>query len=366
MTTTPSFPTRAHNFNAGPAVLPLSVLQKAQSELCHFNDTGMSVMELSHRSKPFEAVLARAEAQLRTLMGIPSHYHVLFLQGGASLQFSMVPMNLVHNTQPVDLIHTGVWSKKAMTEIKRVTDVRVVASGESQQFTALPDLSGVGFNPDAPFVHITSNNTIYGTQWSQFPVTSAPLVADMSSDILSRPIDVSQFGLIYAGAQKNIGPSGVTVVIIRDDLLTRCPHNVPTMLQYRTHAENQSLYNTPPTFAIYMIGLVCEWLLSLGGLPAIEGITTARAQRVYDAIDNSPVFLCPNDASARSSMNVVFRSKTGDDSVESAFLAEANRRGMVGLKGHRSAGGLRASLYNAQTDDAVSALVQLIEEWGTH
>lgn len=358
-----SIDTRTHNFNAGPAVLPLSVLQKAQSELCNFNGSGMSVMELSHRSKPFESVLATAESNLRTLMGIPSHYHVLFLQGGASLQFSMVPMNLVHNTHPVDLIHTGVWSKKAMTEIKRVTDVRVVASGEDRQFTALPDVSHAPFNPDAPFVHITSNNTIYGTQWPQFPATSAPLVADMSSDILSRPIDVSQFGVIYAGAQKNIGPSGVTLVIIREDLVARCPITVPTMLQYRTHVDNQSLYNTPPTFGIYMVGLVCEWLLSLGGLPAINRITAARAQRVYDAIDASPVFFCPNEASSRSAMNVVFRSKTGDESVESAFLADATRRGMVGLKGHRSAGGLRASLYNAQTDEAVSALVQLIQEF---
>jgi len=359
-----SFTTRAHNFNAGPAVLPLPVLEKAQSDLCDFDHSGMSVMELSHRSKSFESVLATAEAHLRTLLGIPSHYHVLFLQGGASLQFSMVPMNLVHNTQPVDLIHTGVWSKKAMTEIKRVTDVRVVASGESSHFTALPDLSGVDFNPDAPFVHITSNNTIYGTQWTHFPTTPSPLVADMSSDILSRPLDVSQFGLIYAGAQKNIGPSGVTLVIIREDLVARCPQSVPTMLQYRTHVETQSLYNTPPTFGIYMVGLVCEWLLSLGGLPAIERITTDRAQRVYAAIDASPVFTCPNAPHNRSVMNVVFRSKTGDETVEAAFLAEANRRGMVGLKGHRSAGGLRASLYNAQTDEAVAALVTLITEWG--
>jgi len=354
---------RIHNFNAGPAVLPLPVLEQAQSELLNFASSGMSVMELSHRSTWFEGVIQDAESRLRRLLAIPSQYKVLFLQGGASLQFSMIPINLVHNQVPVDVIHTGVWSKKAMTEIKRVTAVNVVASGESTQFTQLPDLSQCTFTPNSPFVHITSNNTIYGTQFASFPHTDSPLVADMSSDILSRPIDVSQFGLIYAGAQKNIGPSGVTLVIIREDLIERCPDSVHTMLQYRTHVSNESLYNTPPTFGIYMISLVCQWLEELGGLEAIRDITQRRASLVYEAIEQSSTFFCPNHPQDRSCMNVVFRANQLDESTEAAFLKIAAQQGLIGLKGHRSAGGLRASLYNAQTDEAVSALCSLIREW---
>ncbi len=357
-------PTRIHNFNAGPAALPLAVLEKAQAELVNFRGTGMSVMELSHRSKPFEAVRDEAESGLRQLLNIPDDYSVLFLQGGASLQFSMVPMNLYQMGRPVDMINTGVWSKKTMAELKKLGEYRVVASGEGSNFTQLPNLTNVGFNSNASYVHITSNNTIYGTQWRAFPNTGGvPLVADMSSDILSSPIDVTQFGLIYAGAQKNIGPSGVTIVIIRNDLADRASDSLPTMLQYRTHINDRSLYNTPPTFGIYMISLVTEWIQQNGGIHWITKATQDRADRLYATIDNSDLFYCPNALDSRSKMNVVFRSKTHDDTLESQFVKSAEAAGLVGLKGHRSAGGLRASVYNAQTDAAIDALCDFISSF---
>jgi phosphoserine aminotransferase len=353
---------RIHNFNAGPAALPLPVLLQAQAELINFRDSGMSVMELSHRSSLFESVLAEAESGIRQLLNVPSDYSILFLQGGASLQFSMVPMNLVLPGQPVDIFNTGVWSQKAIVELKRVSEYTVVASSEDQKFTSIPDWKNASLNPNASYVHVTSNNTIYGTQWTEFPNTgNVPLVADMSSDILSKPIDVSQFGLIYAGAQKNIGPSGVTIVIIKNELAERCPATVPTMLQYRTHIKDRSLYNTPPTFGIYLVSLVTKWILDNGGIAWMEEQTSQRAARLYNAIDQSELFYCPNEVSVRSKMNVVFRTKAHDDALESRFVKEAEAQGMTGLKGHRSAGGLRASIYNAQTNDAIEALARFIE-----
>ena len=354
---------RAYNFNAGPAALPLPVLEQAQAELIDFKGSGMSVMELSHRSKLFESVLDDAETGVRKLLNIPDDYSVLFLQGGASLQFSMVPMNLFQAGRPVDVYSTGVWSKKAISELKKSAEYRVVASSEDQNFNYIPDWKAAELNPDASYVHVTSNNTIYGTQCTEFPGTTAPLVADMSSDILSRPLDISQFGLIYAGAQKNIGPSGVTLVIIKNELAERCPESVPTMLQYRTHITEKSMYNTPPTFGIYIVSLVTQWILANGGIHWIEKETTQRASRLYQAIDASGMFYCPNRPEDRSKMNVDFRSKTHDDALESLFVKEAEALGMIGLKGHRSAGGLRASIYNAQTNEAIDALSQFIGDF---
>ncbi|NBV41647.1 3-phosphoserine/phosphohydroxythreonine transaminase [bacterium] len=321
---------RTHNFNAGPAALPLEVLQKAQAEFTNFRGSGMSVMELSHRSKLFESVIEDAEAGIRELLNVPDNYAVLFLQGGASLQFSMVPMNLAIPGKPVDVYNTGVWSKKAIAELKKGTEYRVVASGEDRKFTSIPDWKTVPVNPDASYVHVTSNNTIYGTQWVDFPSTGdIPLVADMSSDILSRPLDITQFGLIYAGAQKNIGPSGVTLVIMRKDLAERCPESVPTMLQYRTHIAEKSLYNTPPTFGIYFISLVTQWIRENGGIKWIEAETSRRAESLYNAIEASELFYCPNEKAFRSKMNVVFRSKAHDDDLENRFVKQAESQGLI-------------------------------------
>lgn len=349
---------RAHNFNAGPAVLPLPVLEKAQQEMLDFQGTGMSVMELSHRSKAFESVLARAEGGIRKLLKVPENYAILFLQGGASLQFSMVPMNLALPNQPVDIFSTGVWSKKAIAELKKGTPYTVVASSEDKNFSYIPDWTKATLNPNASYVHITTNNTIYGTQWQSFPETGdVPLVADMSSDILYKGIDVSKFGLIYAGAQKNIGPSGVTLVIIRKDLVERAPASLPTMLQYRTHVAENSLYNTPPTFGIYMIALVTEWIESIGGLSVLEQHNKDKAALLYDEIENNPAFYSPTDPSARSLMNVVFRISGDREDLEAQFVKEAEAANLVGLKGHRSVGGLRASIYNALPKASVEALV---------
>lgn len=356
---------RIHNFNAGPAALPLDVLEKAQGELLDFRNSGMSVMELSHRSSLFESVLDEAENGIRKLLNVPDGYSVLFLQGGASLQFSMIPINLCTPGQSVGVFTTGVWSKKAIAELKKHSAYTVLASSEDKNFSYIPDVSGVSIDSNSSYVHITSNNTIYGTQWRNFPDTgNVPLVADMSSDILSRPVDVSKFGLIYAGAQKNIGPSGVTVVIIKNELADRCDEkNTPTMLQYRTHIKERSLYNTPPTFGIYVISLVTQWILGNGGIQWIENETSARAAKLYDAIDSSANFYAPVSGDDRSKMNVVFKAKSHDEAVESRFVKEAEATGLVGLKGHRSAGGLRASIYNAQTNEAIDALCEFISKF---
>lgn len=357
---------RTHNFNAGPAVLPLPVLEKAQQELLDFQGTGMSVMELSHRSKAFESVLARAQNGIRELLNVPENYAILFLQGGASLQFSMIPMNLALPNKPVDVFNTGVWSQKAIAELKKGTPYTVVASSQDKNFSYIPDWKQATLNPEASYVHVTSNNTIFGTQWQEFPDTGdVPLVVDMSSDILCRPLDVSKFGLIYAGAQKNIGPSGVTLVIIRKDLVERADTSLPTMLQYRTHVAENSLYNTPPTFGIYMIALVTEWIKSLGGLDVLEKQNREKAALLYDEIDRNPGFYSPTAQADRSLMNVVFRITGDREDLENQFVKEAEAAHLVGLKGHRSAGGLRASIYNALPKASIEALVSFMQNFST-
>ena len=357
---------RIHNFSAGPAALPLSVLERAREELIVYDGTGMSIMEMSHRSKDFVAVMDNAEAGLRRIMGIPDNYDVLFLQGGASLQFSMVPMNLYLQGNPVDVINTGAWTQKAMVEIERIAAYRLAASTEPENFTRLPDPNRIRLDENASYVYLCSNNTIFGTQWRDFPQTGEiPLVADMSSDVLSRDIDVARFGLIFAGAQKNIGPAGVTLVIMQPELAERAPRTLPTMLQYRTHIKSRSRYNTPPTFGIYMISLVMDWIEAAGGLAAIEQRNDTQAQLLYDAIDSTEFYTCPVATNDRSRMNVVFRIRNGNKSLEQQFIEEATSAGLSGLKGHRSVGGLRASLYNAQTFEAVNALVDFMREFET-
>ncbi len=357
-------PERIFNFSAGPAVLPVPVLERARDEMLNYRGSGMSVMEMSHRSKAFEAIQANAEASLRRVMGIPAEYAVLFLQGGASLQFSMVPMNLYLEGNPVDVIHTGAWTEKAIAEIKKVAACNIAGSTEAENFARIPRPDEISLNEKASYVHICSNNTIFGTQWREFPATGeVPLVADMSSDILSRVIDVSKFGMIFAGAQKNMGPSGVTVVIMRPELAERAAKTLPTMLQYRVHIKNGSMYNTPPTYAIYIMGLVLEWMETQGGVAGIEQINQHKAKLLYDAIDRTGFYSCPAAVADRSLMNVVFRVNNGDEELEKKFASEASAAGLSTLKGHRSVGGLRASIYNAQPVEGVQALVNFMAEF---
>jgi phosphoserine aminotransferase len=356
---------RAYNFNAGPAALPLSVLQRIREELLDWHGTGMSVMEMSHRSAEFEGINAAAEAGLRKHLAIPEEYAVLFLQGGGSMQFTMAPMNLCLAGKPVDLLHTGTWTAKALGELKKGVLHTVAASTEAQKFTRVPGQSEIQLSPEPSYVHMCTNNTIEGTQWHTLPETGgAPLVADMSSDIASRRINVKKFGLIFAGAQKNLGPSGATVVIVRKDLAERADKNLPTLLQYRTHIKEKSLYHTPPTFAIYIIGLVMEWIEAEGGLTAIEKRNEAKAELLYDAIDSSGgYYVCPVEKASRSRMNVVFRVGGGDEAKEKKFGKEAEAAGIVGTPGHRSVGGMRVSLYNAVTPEAVQALTGFMREF---
>ncbi len=356
---------RAYNFNAGPAALPLSVLQRIGEELLDWRGTGMSVMEMSHRSAEFEGINAAAEAGLRKHLAIPEEYAVLFLQGGGSMQFTMAPMNLCLAGKPVDLLHTGTWTAKALGELKKGVLHTVAASTEAQKFTRVPLQSEIQLSPEPSYVHMCTNNTIEGTQWHTLPETSgAPLVADMSSDIASRRINVKKFGLIFAGAQKNLGPSGATVVIVRKDLAERADKNLPTLLQYRTHIKEKSLYHTPPTFAIYIIGLVMEWIEAEGGITAIEKRNEAKAELLYDAIDSSGgYYVCPVEKASRSRMNVVFRVGGGDEAKEKKFGKEAEAAGIVGTPGHRSVGGMRVSLYNAVTPEAVQALTGFMREF---
>jgi phosphoserine aminotransferase len=357
---------RAFNFNAGPAALPLPVLERIREELLDWHGTGMSVMEMSHRSPEFEGIAARAEAGLRKHLAIPDDYAVIFLQGGGSLQFTMVPMNLCLPGKPVDLLHTGMWTGKALGELKKGILHRVAASTEAVKFTRLPRKDEISLSPDASYVYLCTNNTIEGTQWHALPETgNVPLVADMSSDIASRSIDVRKFGLIFAGAQKNLGPSGATAAIIRKDLAERADKNLPTVLQYRTHIKERSLYHTPPTFAIYVIGLVMEWIEAEGSVAAIERRNEAKAKLLYDAIDSSGGFYtCPVEKSSRSKMNVVFHVAGGVDEVlEKRFAEEAAAAGIVGIAGHRSVGGMRVSLYNAITLEAVEALISFLREF---
>ncbi len=355
---------RIFNFSAGPGVLPTPVLEHAREELLNYQGCGMSVLEMSHRSPQFEDILARAESGLREVMAIPDDYGVLFLQGGASLQFSMVPMNLYLEGHPVDVLHTGAWTEKAIEEINKVAECRLAASTEAERFRRLPRPDEIQLNPNASYVHLCSNNTIFGTQWPTFPDTGpVPLVADMSSDILSRPVEVSRFGLIFAGAQKNIGPAGVTIVIIQKDLARRARPNLPTMLQYSTHLKNNSLYNTPPTFGIYMIGLVLDWVKAEGGVVALAERNEAKARLLYQAIDASDFYYGTVDPADRSRMNVNFRLRGDNEALEKKFAQEAEAAGLSGLKGHRSVGGLRASIYNAMPLAGVEALVAFMREF---
>lgn len=366
-TTTASTPTtkRAFNFNAGPAALPLPVLERIREELLDWRGSGMSVMEMSHRSLEYEAINAAAEQKFRSLLAIPDDYAVIFVQGGGSLQFSMVPMNLCLPGKPVDVLHTGAWTTKAIGELKKSFSHNIAASTESEKFVRVPRSNEMKFSPGASYVYLCTNNTIEGTQWSTIPeVGAAPLVADMSSDIASRPIDVRKFGLIFAGAQKNLGPSGVTVVILRKDLAERADKNLPTILQYRTHIKDRSLYHTPPTFAVYVVGLVLEWIESLGGVAGIEKRNDAKAKLLYDTIEASGGFYrCPVEQSSRSKMNVVFRIAGGDETMEKQFAKGAAAAGLVGVPGHRSVGGMRISLYNAVTLEAVEALTTFMREF---
>ena len=353
---------RAHNFNAGPAALPLSVLQRIREEMLDYRGTGMSVMELSHRSPEFEAINNAAEQNLRKLLAIPDDYAVIFVQGGGSMQFSMVPMNLALPGKPVDVLHTGAWTSKAISELKKGTAHNIAASTEAEKFTRVPRAEEIKLSADASYTYYCTNNTIEGTQYHAVPASAAPLVADMSSDIASRPIDVAKYGLIFAGAQKNLGPSGVTLVIVRKDLAERADKNLPTTLQYRTHIKEKSLYHTPPTFAVYILSLVTEWIASEGGLPGIQKRNEAKAKLLYDAIDGSGGFYsCPVEKSSRSLMNVVFRvggnsAAPGDEAMEKEFAKQAAAAGLVGTPGHRSVGGMRASLYNAVELADVQAL----------
>ena len=353
---------RVFNFAAGPAVLPLSVLDEVQRDLLALPGVGMSILEISHRSKTFEEILERAEADIRTLGNVPSNYRVLFLQGGASLQFSMVPMNLLGQGATADYIDTGSWAEKAIKEAKKVGSVNIAATTKGDNYARIPAQPELKLTPGAAYVHMTSNNTIEGTQWKALPdVADRPLVSDTSSDMFSRPIDVSRHALIYAGAQKNMGPAGVTVVIIRDDLLQRSQKTLPTMLNYAVHAENKSLYNTPPAFAVYALGLVMKWLIAHGGLAAIATVNERKAAKLYLEIDRTGFYRGTAHKDSRSLMNVTFRLATED--MENRFVTEATAAGLDGLKGHRSVGGMRASIYNAFPEEGVEALVAFMREF---
>jgi phosphoserine aminotransferase len=354
---------RIHNFSAGPAALPEPVLRKAQEAIWDVAGSGIGIMEHSHRGKVFDRIIAEAEQACRDLAGIPDNYRVLFLQGGASLQFAMVPMNLLSRERTADYLVTGVWSQKAVKEAKPLGQVHIAATSESTNFDRIPQPGEIQYSPSPVYVHITTNNTIYGTQWrSEPPVPHGiPLVADTSSDMYSRPIDIRKYGIIYAGAQKNLGPSGVVLVIIRDDLIEAGAKNLPTMLQYRTHAAENSLYNTPPTFGIYFMGEVFKWIQSQGGLAAMAEHNESKARLIYDYLDSSDFFRGTAQADSRSRMNVCFRAPT--EELEARFISEATKRGLDGLKGHRSVGGMRASIYNACPREAVEALVTLMKEF---
>ncbi|HUE99191.1 MAG TPA: 3-phosphoserine/phosphohydroxythreonine transaminase [Anaerolineales bacterium] len=357
-----SNPKRVFNFNPGPAALPLEVLEKAQSELLDFKGTGMSVMEISHRSKEFEAVIQTAEADLRELLGIPANYKIMFLQGGATLQFAMLPMNLRAAGTSADYIVTGTWSKTAIKEAKKLGTARAAANTEQDEFKCLP--TSLDLDPNAAYLHFTSNETIHGVEFSTEPTPPAgvPLICDTSSDFISRPIDISKYALLYAGAQKNAGPAGVTVVIAREDMLERTPESLPVMLDYKALSASGSLHNTPPAFAIYMVGLVFQWVKKLGGLAEIQKINRKKADAIYTAIDESGGFYRGHAApEARSVMNIPFRLPS--EELEVTFAKEAKSDGLIGLKGHRSVGGMRASIYNAMTVEGAEELVKFMKEF---
>jgi len=354
--------TRVYNFSAGPAALPAPVLERAREELVDWHGSGMSVMEMSHRGKEFMSIAEQAEADLRELMKIPAGYKVLFLQGGASSQFAMVPINLLRGKGKADYINTGSWSKKAIAEAKRYCNVNVAASSEAEKFTTIPNPAAWRLDGQAAYVHYTPNETIGGVEFHWIPdVGAVPLVADMSSTILSRPIDVSRYGVIYAGAQKNIGPAGLTVVIVREDLIGQPVDGQPVMFDYATHAGNGSMYNTPPTYAWYLAGLVFAWLKENGGLEAMARVNHAKAHKLYSAIDGSAFYSNPVDPDCRSWMNVPFT--LADPALDPTFLEQAKQAGLVTLKGHRSVGGMRASIYNAMPAEGVNALIDFMADF---
>jgi phosphoserine aminotransferase len=353
---------RKFNFSAGPAMLPTAVIERAQQEMLDWNGSGMSVMEMSHRGKEYMSIAAKAEKDLREVMSIPDNYKVLFLQGGASSQFAMVPLNLLGDKQSADYLNTGMWSKKAIAEAKRYCTVNIAADTSDNGFTTVPTQAELKLNPGAAYVHYTPNETIGGVEFDYIPETDGvPLVADMSSAILSRPIDVSKFGIIYAGAQKNIGPAGLTIVIIRDDLLGKATENTPAMFNYETHASNDSMYNTPATYSWYMAGLVFEWLKERGGLTAMGEVNKRKADKLYAVIDGSDFYGSPVAKNGRSWMNIPFT--LGNPDLDGSFLAGAAERGLITLKGHRSVGGMRASIYNAMPEEGVDALVAYMQKF---
>ncbi len=352
---------RKYNFCAGPAALPETVLKQAAEELVDFRGAGLSVMEMSHRSSEIVAIANKAESDFRELMNISDDYAVLFLQGGASTQFSSVPLNLLGDKTSADYVNTGQWSKKAIKEAKKFADVNVVASSEDDKFRSIPAFDSWQLNKDAAYLHYTPNETIGGVEFMWTPEVDVPLVADMSSTILSRPIDVSQFGVIYAGAQKNIGPAGLTIVVVRKDLLGKASAACPTMLDYKTAADNDSMYNTPPTYGLYLAGLVFQWLKDQGGLAAMELINRRKADKLYSFIDNSAFYANPVEVVSRSLMNIPFTLANAD--LDKQFLLESEKVGMLNLKGHRSVGGMRASIYNAVPEQAVDALIEFMKDF---
>lgn len=353
--------TRKYNFCAGPASLPESVLLKAREEMLDWHGAGLSIMEMSHRSKEFISVAQAAEKDLRDLLAVPANYKVLFVQGGASTQFAAIPLNLTGRNRKVDYVNTGQWSKKAISEAKKFAEVNVAASSESSNFSTIPAFDSWKLNKDAAYLHYTPNETIGGLEFHWTPKTDVPLVVDMSSTILSRPIDVSQYGVVYAGAQKNIGPAGLTVVLVREDLLNQERAENPTMLSWKVAAENESMYNTPPTFAVYLAGLVFKWLKEQGGLKAMAEINQRKAKKLYDYIDNSGFYANPVEKQSRSWMNVPFTLKA--ETMEKAFLAEADKAGLLNLAGHRSVGGMRASIYNAVSEEAIDVLISFMQDF---
>ena len=357
------------NFSAGPAVLPAEVLQQARDEMLDWHGSGMSVMEMSHRGKEFMSIAAKVEADLRELVGIPGNYKVLFLSGGASSQFAMVPMNLLRGKKSADYINTGEWSKKAIKEAKKYCAVNIAASSEDANFTYVPPQDTWDIDPNAAYLHYTPNETIGGVEFNWIPDLAhlnvdVPLVADISSTFMSRPLDITRFGLIYAGAQKNMGPAGLTVVIVREDLLGTTVPGTPTMFDYKIHADNDSMYNTPPTYPMYIAGLVFEWLKKKGGLAAMEKINVAKAKLLYDLLDTTDFYHCPVARSDRSRMNVPFTLK--DTALDGEFLKQAQARGLIQLKGHRSVGGMRASIYNAMPLEGVTVLVEFMKEFASN
>ena len=354
---------RVYNFSAGPSMLPLPVLEKAQAELVSYGESGMSVMEMSHRSPDYDAIIKNAEALLRKLMNIPENYKVLFLQGGASTQFAAVPMNLINRTGKADYIVSGQFSGKAFKEAQKLGyDVKCIATTKEDNFDHIPTVTKDMVRPDAAYVHVCFNNTIYGTKYGYIPDTGdVPLVADMSSCIISEPVDVTKFGVIYAGAQKNMAPAGLTVVIVRDDLLDYAEEKMPTMLEWKTMAENDSMYNTPPCYSIYMAKLVYEWILDMGGLEAMKAVNEKKAKLLYDYLDSQDYYIAPVKKDSRSMMNVTF--VTGNADLDKKFASESSAAGLKNLKGHRSVGGMRASIYNAMPYEGVEALVKFMKDF---